>query len=113
MDKKQKKILDSNRFERCGTVAEMLKSDEWDGVRVIYAITDPQDSRVVYIGDTETGRNLRARLKAHMAHRAKAGLVEEDSRVYVHFMVTEYKVLTDFEEATGALPELNKRKVQK
>ena len=28
-------------------------------------------------------------------------------------MVTEFKVLTDFEEGAKALPELNRRKVQK
>ena len=48
-----------------------------------------------------------------MKDREKAGLVEENSDVYIHFMVTEFLVLTTFEELVGALPALNKRKSQK
>jgi len=65
------------------------------------------------VGDTEQGRDVRGRLKAYLRDREKAGLVEESSMVYIHMMVTEFAVLTAFEEDTGALPALNKRKIAK
>lgn len=113
MDKKHKKILTQNHFEDAGTIEALLKRDEFDGSRVLYAIIDPTGERIVYIGDTETGRDVRSRLKAHLNDRSKIGLVEKDSGVWIHFMITEFKVLCDFEDATGAIPELNKRKIQK
>lgn len=113
MNKKHQKILDDNHFEPHGTVASALKSDEFDGCRVLYAISDPAGEDIVYVGDTEVGRDVRGRLKAHMNARDKAGYVEPTSKVWIHFMVTEYKVLCDFEEETGNLPKLNKRKVAK
>ena len=48
-----------------------------------------------------------------MKDHEKVGLVEEDSDVYIHFMITEFLVLTTFEELVGTLPALNKRKSQK
>ena len=48
-----------------------------------------------------------------MKDREKVGLVEENSDVYVHVMITEYFVLSTFEELVGALPVLNKRKSRK
>lgn len=113
MNKKHARILKANHFEPHGTVATALKSDEFDNCRVLYAITDPAGENVVYVGDTEVGRDVRARLKAHMNARDKAGHVEAESQVWIHFMVTEFKVLCDFEEGTGGLPKLNKRKVAK
>ena len=113
LDRKHKKILTDNHFEPCGTLADALKLDRWDGARVLYAITDPADTQIVYIGDTEVGRDVRARLRAHLNDRSKIGKVENASQLWVHFMITEFKVLTDFEQAVGGLPELNKRKVQK
>ena len=112
-DRKHRRILKDNHFEACGTLAKAMKLDEWDGDRVIYAITDPAGERIVYVGDTERGRDLRGRLKSHLNDRSKMGLVELSSKLWVHFMVTEYKVLCDFEDATDSLPELNRRKVPK
>ena len=100
-------ILKVNDFVPCGTVKQALDSDQWDGVRVLYAISDPKNTRIVYVGDSEKGRALRARLKDHLSKRSKKGLVELKSRVWVHFMVTERSVLCDFQENTGAIPELN------
>jgi hypothetical protein len=37
---------------------------EFDYNRVIYAITNPEGTAVVYVGDTEQGRDVRGRLKA-------------------------------------------------
>ena len=113
LDRKHRRILKVNGFESCGTLAKAMKSDAWDGDRVIYAITDPAGERIVYVGDTERGRDLRGRLKSHLNDRSKMGLVEPASRLWVHFMVTEYKVLCDFEDSMGAMPELNRRKVPK
>jgi hypothetical protein len=107
------KILKKNHFEHVGELAEALRSDEFDYCRVIYAITNPEKTEIVYVGDTEQGRDVRGRLKAHLKDREKAGLVEESSDLYIHMMVTEYAVLTDFEEITSALPVLNKRKSAK
>jgi hypothetical protein len=90
-----------------------LKSDEYDEARVIYAITNPEKTEIVYIGDTESGRDVRGRLKAHLKDRDKIGLVENESDVYIHFMITEFLVLSTFEEEVGSLPALNKRKSQK
>ena len=108
LKKVHREILKLNDFVSNGTLKESLLSDEWDGSRVLYAISDPKVTRVVYVGDSERGRNLRSRLKAHMKDRTKKGLVELKSRVWVHFMVTECSVLWDFKENTGMLPELNR-----
>jgi hypothetical protein len=108
-----KKVLSEMHFEHVGELKDVLKSDEFDGARVIYAITNPEKTEIVYIGDTEQGRDVRGRLKSHMKDREKVGMVEENSDVYIHFMITEYLVLTTFEELVGALPALNKRKSQK
>jgi hypothetical protein len=48
-----------------------------------------------------------------MKDRDKVGFVEKDSDVWIHLMVTEYSVIDHFEELNGALPVLNKKKVQK
>lgn len=113
LEKTHLKVLKENHFEECGELSAAITRDEWDDCRVLYAITDPANSRIVYIGDTEVGRNLRSRLRAHLNDRSKIGAVEPTSRLWVHFMVTEFKVLCDFEDLTGKLPELNKRKSQK
>jgi hypothetical protein len=108
-----KKLLTEMHFEHVGELKDVLKSDEFDGARVIYAITNPEKTEIVYIGDTEQGRDVRGRLKSHIKDREKVGMVEDNSDVYIHFMITEYLVLTTFEELVGALPALNKRKSQK
>lgn len=101
------------QFERAGELGGVLKSDEFDGTRVIYAITNPAKTEIVYVGDTEVGRDVRGRLKSHLKDRDKVGLVEEDSDVYIHIMITEFAVLNAFEDSVGSLPVLNKRKSQK
>lgn len=106
-------LLEEYLFEDAGLIRDALKADAFDGHRIVYAITNPEQTEVVYIGDTETGRNLRARLRAHMRDREKIGHVELDSRVYVHLMITEFIVLDRFHEETGKLPVCNKRKVDK
>lgn len=106
-------LLREHLFEDAGLLGRALKSDAFDGVRVVYAITNPQQTAIIYIGDTEQGRNLRGRLKAHVRDREKIGHVELDSFVYVHVMITEFLVLDRFQEDTGAIPVCNKRKVQK
>ena len=113
LKKPHQKIIDQMHFEPGGEIQQALKSDEFDDCRVIYAITNPEKTEIVYIGDTEQGRDVRGRLKAHMKDREKVGLVEENSDVYVHVMITEYFVLSTFEELVGALPVLNKRKSRK
>ena len=107
------KLLDEFHFEHWGALEEVLRDDEYDDNRVIYAITNPQKTEIVYVGDTEQGRDVRGRLKAHIKDRDKVGHVENESDVYVHLMITEYAVLDAFEQDTGALPALNKRKSQK
>ena len=111
--KPHQKLLDEFHFEDCGPLADFLKRDEFDGSRVIYAITDPAKAEVVYVGDTEQGRDVRGRLKAHLKDREKVGKVENESHVFIHVMVTEFMVLDAFENDAGALPALNKRKSQK
>lgn len=113
LKKAHKQVLDEMHFEHVGELSKALKSDEFDGSRVIYAITNPDKSEVIYVGDTEQGRDVRGRLKSHMKDREKVGLVEENSDVYIHVMITEFAVLSAFEDLTGGLPALNKRKVQK
>ena len=113
MNSSHRRILSKYNFMRWGRLGFALESNACDGIRVLYAITDPKATRVVYVGDTEIGRNVRARLKAHLADTKKSGLVEINSWVWIHQMVTEYLVLDDFEESTGGLPELNVRKTQK
>ena len=113
LDPVHEELLDEHQFDLAGTIEEVLASDEHDGFRIVYAITNPEHTEVVYIGDTEIGRNLRGRLRAHMKDRGKIGLVENDSHVYVHIMITELLVLHHFEQDTGRLPALNKRKVGK
>lgn len=106
-------LLLEHRFETAGLAKAVIRTDEYDGVRAIYAITDPEQTEVVYVGDAEVGRDLRARLKSHLDSREKAGRVEPESMVFVHVMVTEYMVLSRFQEDTGSMPVLNKRKVPK
>ena len=113
LKKPHKQVVDGMHFELVGELGKALKSDEFDGSRVIYAITNPEKTEIVYIGDTEQGRDVRGRLKSHMKDREKVGLVEENSDVYIHVMITEFFVLSTFEELVGGLPALNKRKVQK
>lgn len=100
--KEHKNVLDRLQFGLWGDVEEVLRSDEFDDWRVIYAITNPEKTEVVYVGDTEQGRDVRGRLKAHMRDREKVSLVEIDSDVYIHLMVTEFFVLS-FEEEAGAM----------
>ncbi len=107
------KVMKKLRFQREGTVEEALKRDTFDGLRVLYAITDPDETQVVYVGETEVGKNLRGRLKAHLNDRSKINLVEPQSALFVHIQITEFIVLSAFEEWSGALPKLNKKKVDK
>jgi hypothetical protein len=113
LKKPHQKVIDQMHFEFVGELGKVLKSDEFDDFRVIYAISNPEKTEIVYIGDTEQGRDVRGRLKSHMKDRDKVGLVEEDSDVYIHVMITEYYVLSHFEDEIGSLPVLNKRKSQK
>jgi hypothetical protein len=106
-------ILREHLFEDAGLLAYALRQDEFDGLRVVYAITNPAQTELVYIGDAEQGRNLRSRLRTHLKDREKIGHVELDSRVYVHVMITEFMVLNNFYADTGRLPVCNKRKSQK
>lgn len=106
-------LLRGHRFESAGTVAHVLSDDEYDGIRALYAITNPAKTAVVYVGESEAGRDIRGRIKAHMNARDKAGNIEADSLVFVHVMVTEYMVLDAFEHATGGLPLLNHHKTMK
>ena len=108
-----KKVLTEMHFEYVGELKKVLANDEFDGARVIYAISNPEKTEIVYVGDTEQGRDVRGRLKSHMKDREKVGQVEENSDVYIHFMITEFLVLSTFEELVGTLPALNKRKSQK
>ena len=106
-------MLREHHFETAGVMRDLLRSDEYDGIRAIYAVTNPEQTALVYIGESEEGRDIRGRLKSHMNARNKAGHVEKESLVFVHVMVTEYMVLDRFEEVVGTLPVLNKRKVAK
>ena len=113
LKKPHQKLVNEMNFEHIGEVGDVIQSDEFDGLRVIYAITNPAKTEIVYIGDTEQGRDVRGRLRSHLKDREKVDLVEEDSDVYLHVMITEYLVLSAFEEMVGSLPVLNKRKSQK
>jgi len=113
LKKLHKKVIDQMHFELWGELGTVLDSDAYDGSRVIYAITNPEKTELVYIGDTEQGRDVRGRLKSHIKDREKVDFVEEESDVYIHFMVTEFSVLSCFEEEVGSLPPCNKRKSQK
>jgi hypothetical protein len=106
-------LLREHHFFTAGELGFVLRGDAYDGIRSLYAITNPARTSLVYVGDTEVGRDLRARLKAHLNARSKAGHVERESLVFVHVMVTEYRVLCRFEEEVGQLPVLNKRKTAK
>lgn len=103
-------LLKKLRFVKEGTIEVVLKNVEFDGFSVIYALTDPGHERVVYIGETVDGGDLRGRLKAHLRDRAKAGLVEPTSYVYVHACVTEELAIYAFQEKAGGPPELNKKR---
>ncbi len=106
-------ILREHLFEDAGLLGDALLTDEFDGARVVYAITNPGQTEIVYIGDSEQGQNLRDRLRSHVRDRQKMGHVEKESRVYVHVMITEYMVLDCFQQDIGRLPVCNKRKVAK
>jgi hypothetical protein len=106
-------LLREHHFETAGALHEVLRGDAYQGMRVIYAITNPARTEIVYIGDTEVGRDVRGRLKAHVNDRSKMGHVERDSLVFVHVMVTEYMVLDRFQQEMKTLPLLNNRKVMK
>jgi hypothetical protein len=106
-------ILREHLFEDAGLLSYALTNDEFDGLRVVYAITDPAQTEIVYVGDAEQSRNLRSRLRAHLKDREKTGHVEANSFVYVHVMITEFLVLNCFHADVGRLPKCNKRKVGK
>jgi hypothetical protein len=113
LKKAHKNVVERMHFEHWTELGQAIQSDEFDGFRLIYAITDPEKKEIVYVGDTEQGRDVRARLRSHLNDRKKVGLVENESDVYIHVMITEYLVLSVFEEEVGELPALNKRKSQK
>jgi hypothetical protein len=106
-------LLREHHFETAGHVGFVMRGFAYDGMRVLYAITDPAYTRVVYVGDSEVGRNLKGRLKDHLDSRKMAGHIERESLVFVHVMVTEYMVLDRFEEETGSMPLLNVAKAPK
>lgn len=106
-------LLREHHFETAGVLGEVIRGDAYSGMRIIYAITNPAQTEIVYIGDTEVGRDVRGRLKAHANDRSKMGHVERDSLVFVHVMVTEYMVLDRFQQEMKTLPLLNSRKVMK
>lgn len=106
-------LLREHHFETAGVLSEVVRGDAYSGMRIIYAITNPAQTEIVYIGDTEVGRDVRGRLKAHANDRSKMGHVERDSLVFVHVMVTEYMVLDRFQQEMKTLPLLNNRKVMK
>ena len=51
LKKPHQKIIDQMHFEPGGEIQQALKSDEFDDCRVIYAITNPEKTEIVYIGD--------------------------------------------------------------
>jgi hypothetical protein len=106
-------ILREHLFEDAGLLSYALTTDAFDGLRVVYAITNPEQTEIIYVGDAEQSRNLRSRLRAHLKDREKIGHVEANSFVYVHVMITEFLVLNCFHEDVGRLPKCNKRKVGK
>lgn len=65
------KLMDEFHFEHWGLIEEVLKDDEYDDCRVIYAMTNPSQTEIVYVGDTEQGRDVRGRLKTHIKDREK------------------------------------------
>lgn len=113
LDRDHARLLREHLFEDAGPLWRVLTTDAWDGLRIVYALTDPECRAVVYVGETELGRNLRGRLRCHLRDREKLGAVERESRVYVHVMITEFMVLARFREETDALPRCNKRMVAK
>lgn len=106
-------LLREHLFEDAGTLSDALTHDDFDGLRVVYAITNPAHTEIVYVGDAEQSRNLRSRLRAHLKDRDKIGHVERESLVFVHVMITELLVLNCFHADVGRLPVCNKRKVGK
>jgi hypothetical protein len=96
-------------FVAVGALGDVIRDDRLDGLRIVYAITDPRGRDVVLFGETERGRDVRARLKKHLSERTAAGLIEPRSRVYVHMLVTEAYALGAYREATGHLPALKKQ----
>lgn len=106
-------LLREHHFETAGRVEFVMRGFAYDGMRVLYAIANPSATALVYVGDSEVARDLKKRLKDHLDSRRMAGLVEPDSLLFVHVMVTEYMVLDRFEEETGRLPTLNRSKAPK
>ena len=106
-------LLREHHFETAGRIEFVMRGFAYDGMRVLYAITNPSGTAVVYVGDSEVGRDLKKRLKDHLDSRRMTGHVEPDSLVFVHVMVTEYMVLDRFEEETGSMPLLNRSKTPK
>lgn len=90
-----------------------MRTTDYDDLRLVYAITDPAHTSVVYVGETDRARDPRARYRSHIDSRKKIGKVELESLVFVHVMVTEYMVLDAFEHDTGSMPPLNMRKSQR
>lgn len=106
-------LLREHHFETAGRIEFVMRGFAYDGMRVLYAITNPSETAVVYVGDSEVGRDLKKRLKDHLDSRRMAGHVEMESLVFVHVMVTEYMVLDRFEEEAGSMPLLNRSKTPK
>jgi hypothetical protein len=59
-------LLREHGFEDAGHLAWVLKTKVYDGHRIVYVITNPERTAIVYIGGTEDGRDLRARLRCQV-----------------------------------------------
>ena len=110
--REHERVLRENNFEYFGSVENAIESGELDGTRLIYAITNPERTEIVYVGDTEEGKNVRARLRALLRDK-RTNMVESDSGLYFHAIVTEFSVVRAFEELAGEMPALNRRKFEK
>lgn len=106
-------LLRELHFVTVGDAGDAMALWAFRELRVVYAITNPARTEIVYVGDSEVGRDLAGRIKDHLSRREKAGYIERDSLVFAHVLITEYLVLDRFRDLTGSLPRLNKRVVRK
>lgn len=102
-------LLRELHFVTVGEAGDGMALWAFRDLRIVYAITNPERTEIVYVGDSEKGRDLAGRVKDHLSRREKAGHVEKASLVFAHILITEYLVLDRFRELTGKLPRLNKR----
>lgn len=102
-------LLRELHFVTVGEAGDGMALWAFRDLRIVYAITNPERTEIVYVGDSEKGRDLAGRIKDHLSRREKAGHVEKASLVFAHILITEYLVLDRFRDLTGKLPRLNKR----